>query len=368
MRKSLGSSFVFIIIFFHVGLMASSYEWSSTSSKNEVYVNEAIYLKYVCEFSDRGELFTIVLKPFYNKNDYKLKLIKKRDAFIDGKRVSTYEYLAKAKVEGKFTLRLEANMRETTLESIVYSSGSRDDDRGDEEFKEKMLPLPSPKINAIASYSALVGKFKIEIKKDKEEVKAYEPYHFDIHISGIGNLHELEAIKFQIEGVKIFTQKPFIDMQYTKDGEKGSWHQQFAFVGEKDFTIPDLEIKYFDLESRSLKYLKIKSTAVKVNKVYKKEELLDNLEENKPINFGFIYYILTFLAGYLIAKINFKKEKTASKDMIFIQKVKSVKSLDALSIILILEDEKKFSSILLELNSNKSLAQEKNKVLKLIDN
>ncbi len=364
MRKSLGSSFVFIVIFFHVGLMASSYKWSSSSSKDEVYVNEAIYLKYVCEFSDRGELFTIVLKPFYNKNNYSLKLIKKRDAFIDGKRVSTYEYLAKAKVEGKFTLRLNANMRETTLDSIVYSSGSRDDDRGDEEFKEKMLPLPSPKINIIPSNSTLVGEFNIEIKKDKKEVKAYEPYHLDIYISGIGNLDTLEAIKFQIEGVKIFTQKPFIDVQYTKDGEEGIWHQQFAFVGEKDFTIPALEIKYFDLKSRNLKYLKIESTSLRVSKVYKKEELLDDVEKNKPISFEFIYYILTFLTGFLVAKINFKKTKIDSKDMIFIQKVKSVKSLDALSILLILEDERKFSSILLELNSNKSLslAQERKKV------
>lgn len=370
MKKSLGSTLVFILIFLHVGLSASSYKWSLDTPKKEVYVNEMLYIKYICEFSDRGELFSIVMKPKYDADKYALSLMKKNDTFIDGKRISTYEYLLKAKVDGKLALKFDANMKKTTLESIVYSSGSRDDDRGEEEFKEEVVILPVPSVNIASSGSDVVGEFSLEVKKDLAKVNAYEPYHLDVKISGSGNLDAIKAISFKIEGVKIFTQKPLIKLKHTKNGATGEWSQKFAFVSEKDFTIPFVAVQYFDLKSKNLKSLEIQSTNIKVTQVYKKEELLDKVEEDSSFNFDFVYYILTFLAGYLVAKINFKKEKINSKDAIFIQKVEAIKSLDSLNMLLILENERKFSKILLELDSNQSisLTEARKKVLKLIQN
>lgn len=372
MRKSLGKIFIFILVSFE--LSASTYLWKSFTPKKEVYVNEVIYLKHVCEFSDRGELYTIGLKPTYNAKNYNLTLIKKQDTFVNSKRMSSYEYLAKAKVKGNLAISFGASMKETTLDSIVYSSGSRDDDRGDEEFKEKVLSLSLPSITVMPSNSDLVGEFSINISQDKAQVKAYEPYHLDVEILGNGNLDDLKAIRLKIDGVKIFTQEPLIDVEHTKDGIKGSWHQKFAFVSEKDFTIPQISIEYFDLKSQMIKKLESKSTQIKVTQAYKKEDLLDEDEESLYDTFAtntqsFVYYVLTFISGFLLAKINFKRKKLDSKNEVFNQKIQKTNSLDELSMLLILSDERKFSELLLEFESKNtiSLAQAKRKVLKFME-
>ncbi len=367
MRKSLGSIVSFILLFLSLDLSASTYKWSSYASSKDAYVNEVIYLKYVCEFSDRGELFTIVLNPKYDAKKYSLTLIKNDDVFKDAKRIRTYEYLLKAKVAGALRLGVDVNMRETTLESIVYSSGSRDDDRGEDEFKEHITALQTPKINFKDSYSDLVGKFTIKTSHDAMNVQAYQPYHMDVEISGLGNLEDIKAIEYKIEGVKIFTQKPLLTLQHTKEGTQGSWSQKFAFVGEKDFIIPEMKIQYFDLKTQSLHDLEIASSNVNVTKVYTKTELLDDVKEEKAIDFSFVYYILTFIAGFLVSKINFKREKVNSKDEFFVQKIRAIKSLDELSMLLILENERKFSTILLEIDSSESisLSEAKSKVLRI---
>ena len=113
----------------------------------------------------------------------------------------------------------------------------------------------------------------------------------------------------------------------------------------------------------------VKQTNVKVKEAFKKEELLDEVDEDIKINIQYIYYILTFIAGFLVAKIKFKTVKIDSKEKLFIEKVKNTKSINELSMLLILNNEKKFNEILLELDSTElsSLDKTKRKVLKLIE-
>ena len=368
MRNNLGRFLLAILLSWHVGLTASTYKWSAEISKKEAYINEAIHLKYICEFSDRGELYTIEFNPMADKENYTLELLKKSEKLINGKRISSFEYIAHASRVGKLEFNFDVQMKKTTLAFIADSTGSKDDDRGDVDSSKKIISQKTLNIDIKEADSEVVGKFKIDVKKDTPKVKAFEPYHLQITISGIGSFQNIKEIKFDIPKVNIFHEKVIKNTKLTSDGHSGTLSQKFAFVSENNFTIPSFQIQYFDLKSQSLKSMNFNSIDVEVTKGFKKEELLDSELESGSLSFlsyikNYIYYILTFIAGFLLAKIKFKNKKTDKKNDSFTQKIKNSNSLDELSIILILQDERKYKELILDIESKNigSLSEGKRK-------
>ena len=272
----------------------------------------------------------------------------------DSKKTTTYEYSAKAKVAGKLHFDFHAKMKKTS-----------DDDRGVNNFIMEMVALNTLSVKVKENPNGIVGVFTLDVKADEKPVKAYEPYHLDITISGIGNFEDIKPIQYTINGVKVFSQKTIQDVKLTVNGHEGTWSQKFAFVADKDFTIPSVHIEYFD---KTIKTLEIKEFNVVVKESFKKEELLDEVEKVEPFSFEFIYYILTFIAGFLVSKIKFKKERINTKEKVLGEKIKNAQTLDALSMILILDNERKYAEVLreLEISNVISLSTAKKKVLQLI--
>jgi len=367
MRKNLGRFLVVFLLFWHVEIFATTYTWSAYSSKNEVYVNEAIYLKYECEFSDRAQLYSIDFNPVTDNEKYSVELFSQHTKIENGKKISTYEYIAFVKQPMVIEFIFDVIMEKTTQDSIENTVLGRDNVEN-EEFQTRVIRQRGIKVDVKDTGSLLVGDFSLNEKSDKEQKRAFEPYHLTIEIKGSGNLQTLSPINFEIDGVKIFSEKPIQKFSLTKDGYVGMWSQKFAFVGQRDFKIPSIDIKYFDINSHSLKNLRVNAKNIKVQEGYKKTELLDEEDDSKPLDFTFVYYILTFIAGFLFSKIKFKVKDDSSKDESLMQKIDNCKSLNELSMILILNNSKKFNELILEIEVKEltSLAEAKKRVDKLI--
>ncbi|WP_455756263.1 hypothetical protein [Sulfurimonas sp.] len=366
MRKNLGKLLV-LLMFWHVEIFATTYTWSAYSSKNEVYVNEAIYLKYVCEFSDAAELYNIDFNPITDNEKYSVKLLSEHTKIHDGIKISTYEYIAFVKQPMLIEFIFDVIMKKTTKDSIENTVLGRDNVEN-AEFQTRVIRQRSIKVNVKDSGASLVGEFKISDKSDDVQVKAYEPYHLNIEIKGVGNLQLLSPINFKIDGVKIFSEKPIQKLSLTKDGYVGMWNQKFAFVAGRDFKIPSIDIKYYDINTHSLKSLIVNSKDIKVKDGFKKADLLDEETESKPLDFTFVYYILTFIAGFLFSKIKFKTKDDALKEESLMQKIDKSKSLSELSMVLILNNAKKFNELILSIETKEitSLAEAKKRADKLI--
>lgn len=364
MKKNLGN-IIALVIFFSYNLFG--YEWHSSISKQDLYINESVYLKYECVFEDNGELYTIDFHPKADEKLFDLTLLKRKETLVDGKKKISFEYVAKVKSTGSIVFDFMADMKKTSLESIVYTSGSRDDDKGDINVIVDKVALTKFKVDVKEGASLIIGDFSIEVDADDKEVKAYEPYHVDVKISGIGNFHDIKAIEYEIDNVKVFSQKPTKKLILTEDGFKGEWNQKFAFIGSSDFRIPGVDISYFDKQTEQVKILHIDSKNIKVLESYTKEELLDAEEEPLKINFDYVYYLLTFLAGFLVAKIKLKRKKLNSKQDLLIKKINATKSLAELNIFLILNNQAKYQDIIREIESESSLslAQAKRKAIRL---
>ena len=354
MKKNLGRVFLIIAIFLHVELFASTYKWSATLDKTDAYINEAIYLKYICEFSDDAGLYIIEFTPAGEHEKYTLKNLRQSESIVNGRRVNTYEFIAYPKIAGEILFDFEVVMKKTTKESIENSIIGRDNVKR-EDFVKKYLKQEILSVHVKETKSDLVGSFTVVSKKNEPKVKAYEPYHMEIKIQGNGNFLAFKPIAFEIDGVKVFAGEVKQNTKLDKNGQSGEWSQKFAFVSEKDFQIPQVKIEYFNLNKQKLDALVIDGVGINVEKGLSKDELLDKVEE-KSFKFDatYIYYMLVFAAGFLAGKIKIKKRAiTLSKDDEFKQKVRNAKSLDELMVILALSESKKYEEIIINIERKK---------------
>ena len=86
MRNNLGRVFLIILIFLNLNLAASTYKWSVQADKTEAMINEAIYLKYICEYSDTAGLYIIEFNPVVDNDEYRVEILSETEKIEDGKK------------------------------------------------------------------------------------------------------------------------------------------------------------------------------------------------------------------------------------------------------------------------------------------
>ena len=351
-----------LLCLFWLNLEATTYEWKAYVNKEKAYVNEAIYFSYRCEFSDRAELYAVEFNPVRNDENATIVMLSERSKIEDGKKILLYEFVAFSHRPDAIVFAFEALMKKTTKESIENTVIGRDN-RKYAEYQTTLFKQKELTVEIFDTQTPLVGSLKMEIKKNKPEVKSLTPYHLEIKLSGVANFDALEAFSFTMDGVRVFSEKPIQNLELTKDGYKGVWSQKFAFVGENDFKIAPFSIVYFDLVSKEKKELRFDGADVGVLEGYKREELLDEEPESKyALKIEYLYYLLTFVAGFLAAKIEFKR-KRAQKESGFCAKIKNASSLDTLCVLLVMQDAQKYESIILQIQNKELASLQKSKKL-----
>jgi len=364
MKNNLGRVIFTLFFLLNLNLSATTYEWSIQTSKESAYINEAIYLKYVCRFDDDATLYVIEFNPVADNDNYRVEILREEEKIVDGKKINSYEFILFVKKAGPFVLKANAVMKKTNKDSIENSVLGRDN-ANYEEFSKAIVEHENINIKIKKLATPLVGEFSLQIKQDEAKVKAYVPYHLELKIEGIGNFDALKDINYEIDGVKVFSEDVMSELKLTPRGYRGSWTKKFAFIGDKDFKVPAFEIEYFDLKSQTLKVLSFEGVEVKVLEAsYTKKELLDEETQKFTLNKEYIYYVLTFLAGFILAKINFKRvQKKTDLENGFCQKIQKSKSVEEVCVLLVLEDSIKYNVLVNEIESKKLTSLSKIKKL-----
>lgn len=352
MKRDLGRVFFIIAVFLQASLFASTYEWSSFVSKKSAYVDEAVHIKYICTFSDLAELYSIDFNPSGDYKNYRVEILRESSSIVDGKKINSYEFVFFAKDAQEIEIPLYAVMKKTTKESIEEMVIGRDNVKKEDVSKTR-VELEPLKLSIKDTNTTFVGDFTIKVDKREPKVRAFEPYHLSITIRGKGNFEVQEPFIFAIDGVKVFAGDISLKKELSKSGVEGELNQKFAFVSDKDFTIPKLEITYFSLKDEKLQQLTIDAVDVKVESGFVKEELLDKVDEKKwHFELSYLYYLLTFIAGYIAAKVKIKREpKAKNRDELFYSDIESATSLDELMILLVLRDAKKYDLLIKEIET-----------------
>ena len=345
MRKNLGKVLAWFLLVWHVPLWAVAYEWEATINKTQAATNEAIYLRYLCTFEDRGELYSIDFNPVGENEAYKLELLSRRDTIAEGRRVVSYEFVAFAKKSGKLVFAFDYTMKKTNERSIENVTIGRDNTQK-EEFT---LHAKRHKPLEIAIYDAktpLVGDIKFHLKSQTPKLQAYEPFHVEATFEGAGSLHLVSAPILQIANVEVFAQKTKSELVLTQEGYKGKQTYAFALVSDKNFTIPKQEWIVYDPTTQKYRTEVFEAIEVEVVRGFTKEELLDAPPQDAtPFVFekAYLYYVLFFLLGYASAKITRRKSLTKKgKDSELAQKIEDAKDFDRLVTVLVLSEKEQF--------------------------
>ncbi len=366
MKRNLGSLIV-IILLVPTLLIALPYKWEVMSSKKRAYTNEAIFIEYKCTFENSSEVYVIDFHPQKKTKDYEVVLVRETEKIQDKHRVNSFEYLLFVKKGGRFVFAPDVTMKETNEDSIKNSVLGRDN-ANYEEYRLTKQKQRALIFDIVPLANDLVGDFRLKVDHLQEGVKAFEPYHLDVTISGKGNFEALQKIEMKIDDVKVFTQPPKKNVKLTKDGYEGVWKQTFSFVAQKDFTIPKIKIAYFDLQSQTEKFLEYNATDVKVTQGYEIATLIDEEKQDFTFSWEYGYYFLTFCLGFLVAKVKLPKRvhKKSPKDVIFSQKLQNAKSIDEIAVLLVLQDSNYYKEIIrkIDKNSYKKLSDIKKELMR----
>lgn len=119
---------------------------------------------------------------------------------------------------------------------------------------------------------SLVGDFRIVAQLDKNEVAPNDAVNLTLQISGSGNFEDIGSLKPFIDGVNIFEEDAKIQASIKNGSYEGIWQQKMALVSENNYTIPSINVKYFDPQSQTIKTIATRAFHVKVKGKAKKEE------------------------------------------------------------------------------------------------
>lgn len=349
MRLNLGSVLGVILLLMASALNADEpYRWSLKSNKSSAYINEAIAVEYTCDFQDQANLHVIELNIAGENDEYRLLSRGVVETVRDGKRSDTYRYLLFPKKAGQKEFKFNVLMRKTTKDSIEHSVIGRDNVE-DYSFSDTEVKLPLLRLDVLGHQEKMTGKFSLDVKLDKGEVKAYEPVHLDVKVRGEGNFDQMEDLVLKVDGVKIFSEPGEKHYNLTGEGYKGEWEQKFSLVANEDFVIEPIELAYFDIEKKKRVVLRSERFSIKVREGYKTEELLDDVESDDGEtwwSWSYLNYLLTFLTGVLLGRysLRFKGVKKSAAGLV--EEIEACSSVNMVLTKLVMNGDTRFSPLI----------------------
>ena len=348
MRQNRGSIWgVIALLISTIVYGGEPYQWELTANKSRVYVNEAVEIEYTCRFADRAYLYVIEFAPEGEHEEYRLLSLGQTESIKDARRSVTYRYVLFPKTAGLKAFRFKALMRKTTKASIEHSVIGRDNVEK-YDFKDREAELPVVNLEVLDQQEKMTGRFALKTALDKNEVKAYEPVHLDVHVSGEGDFDQMQDFNLSIDGVKVFSEPGEKHYRLAEEGFKGEWEQKFSLVGEKSFRIAPIELSYFDIGKKERVVLRSDAYDVTVKEGYKREELLDDVAQKRSDwwSWSYLYYLLTFVlgAGAGAFAVQFKRAKKGHVG--FEGEFDACSSVNALLTKLVMADDKRYGPLI----------------------
>jgi len=305
--------------------------------KTEAYVGEALKATIVFKYKVGIDIIDIALEDFKIKHFFLKTLDQTKPYEENGFIVLKQSYLLFPQLAGDYTIdkqlinvairEYRTNMKRWTK---VYSK----------ELNLKIKPLPSN--------LSIQGDYTISASVDKLQTKANDPINLTLTIKGSGNIDDIEEFKLDMQNEVVYSTKPTINT-FIKDGKySGTFTQKISIIADKDFTIPSIEFKYFDIKNKKVKTIKTKSFDIKVkgsskaiapsiqtnqnintNTVQVAPKIVYKYKESNPYLkyiFASIGFVLGVIATYLLLNKKTKKQDTRELS-IRIKKAKNDKDL-----------------------------------------
>jgi len=250
--------------------------------------------------------------------------------------IQELKYILTAITEGNFTIKpaqakigVQDRMRKDMF-GMMFGT----------QWKETVSNLINIEVLPQAENSDMIGDYEVQTTIDNKSVKANKPVNLTINIKGKGNLETFEFPKYEIDGVTIYSNDAQIETTVVGDGLESSYTKSFAFISDRDFSIPKVDLttltsegklKALTIDSVDIKVEQTPQTSVDKNKgvvkteiapvvpVAPKEKIVEKIVEVQVGGVEWWMLIVAFVAGMLVVIIwinlpTFKRDKKYTND------------------------------------------------------
>ncbi len=221
--------------------------------KKEAYIGEAIRFDLV--FKQRPNVRIDQLQIEEPKfEDFWIKKIEGVKKGSEGEYITqTYSYLLFPQKSGK--LSIPAVTAEVGQAVRQRSRGGMNDPFFSSFFGSRMQVSKVFSNEAVLDVKPLpgnlelYGNFNIKTSVDKEKIHTNKPVNLNISIDGVGNLDDIQKFSLDIDGVIVYSNEPEINTRMSGAEYLGSFEQKIALIGDQDYTIPALTLRYYDKDT-----------------------------------------------------------------------------------------------------------------------
>jgi len=214
------------------------------------------------------------------------------------------------------------------------------------------------KVQSLPNNIELYGDFDIKATVDKTQVYENKPVNLTISIKGIGNIDDIKKFDINIQDAVVYANKPEVQSKLINGQYKGSFTQQIAIIASEDFTIPSIQLKFFNKNTQQIQTIKTKQINIKVKgqnkssvnntpKVQKLNKTISNnsnkIEKQKVIvvkksdNLEYLFLLIGLVLGSVITYFVLKQKNN----------IKQKEENDIIKLIKNTKDDKKLFDILL---------------------
>lgn len=149
---------------------------------------------------------------------------------------------------------------EDLFQQFFQNGAPRTESLRSETISVEVLPLPAPPKDL--TYTGAVGDFEVVAALDRTDLRAHEALSFSLKVGGAGNLSNIETPKIPLpDGFELYEAK-----SQTK-GKAGAGEKVFEYLliprKPGDFTIPSIELGFFDPKKNE--YVRKSTEALRVH-------------------------------------------------------------------------------------------------------
>lgn len=105
-------------------------------------------------------------------------------------------------------------------------------------------------VTALPNNLELYGHFNISAQVDKKEVLVNKPLNLTLKVEGVGNIDDVQKFTLDIPGAVIYANEPTIKSHIDGGEYGGSFEQKIVIIADHSYTIPAMQLHYFDAKTQ----------------------------------------------------------------------------------------------------------------------
>jgi hypothetical protein len=134
-----------------------------------------------------------------------------------------------------------------------------------ESAKWSEIVSNSLKLNIKPSPEKIVGDFQISTIVDKDSINSGDSVNLTLTIEGAGNIEDIEPFKISLQNGIVYDEKPEVKQEFRDGRYYGVFTQKFALILDKNSTIPQVQLQYFNPEKEKIVIKRTPSIDISVN-------------------------------------------------------------------------------------------------------